>query len=99
MPDLPLFATPLAMYELLDMDELNSDLTARLVAESSAKPSVSRSNAGGWHSESDLALRPQSCFRTLMQHVVNRVRDTVDKQAHERGVTLPPLRMGAQAWA
>ena len=44
MPDLPLFATPLAMYELSDMDELNSDVTTRLIAESLAKPSVSRSN-------------------------------------------------------
>ena len=99
MPDLPLFATPLAMYELPDMEDLNRDLATRLVAESQAKPSVSRSNVGSWHSPSDLALRPQSCYRTLIQHILSRVRETVDKQALERGTTLPPLRMGAQAWA
>ena len=99
MPDLPLFATPLSMYDLPGMDEVNRDITARLVAESVPVPSVNRSNVGGWHSPPDLALRPEACFRTLIQHIVARVRETVDGLAKERGQGLPAMRMGAHAWA
>ena len=31
MPHLPLFATPVSMYDLPGMDEINRDLTTRLV--------------------------------------------------------------------
>jgi uncharacterized protein (TIGR02466 family) len=96
---LPLFSTPLAMYDLPGTDEINRDVTARLVAESVSRPSIYRSNVGSWHSQSDLALRPEASFRTLIQHIVTRVRDTVDNLAKERGQTLPPMRLGAQAWA
>src|SRR6185503_13153799 len=65
---LPLFATPVSMYELPDMDEANRELTARLVAESASVPSIIRSNVGSWHSRPDLAARPESCFRILIQH-------------------------------
>jgi len=99
MPDLPLFATPLSMYDLPGMDEVNRDLTARLVSESTSRPSVNRSNVGGWHSQSDLALRPEASFRTLIQHVAARVRETVDALARERSQGLPPMRMGVHAWA
>jgi uncharacterized protein (TIGR02466 family) len=54
---------------------------------------------GGWHSKSDLALRPDPNFRSMIQHMLIRVRETVDALARERKVALPPMRMGAQAWA
>jgi len=81
------------------MDEVNRDVTARLIAESVSVPSISRSNVGGWHSQTDLALRPEPCFRTLIQYIVARVRETVDGLAKESGVRMPAMRMGAQAWA
>ena len=96
---LPLFSTPLAMYDLPGMDEINRDVTARLVAESVSRPSIYRSNVGSWHSQSDLALRPEPSFRALVQHIVGRVRETVDNLAKERAQALPPMRLGAQAWA
>ena len=37
---LPLFSTPLSMYEIAGMEDINRDLTARLVAESAAVPSI-----------------------------------------------------------
>ncbi len=96
----PLFSTPLSMYESSpDMDQVNRDVTARLVAESIAVPSISRSNVGGWHSQPDLALRAEPCFRALIQYIVGRVRETVDSLARERGQAMPVMRMGAQAWA
>jgi len=96
---LPLFATPLFMYESPGMDEINRDVTARLVAESVARPSVRRSNVGGWHSQPDLAVRPEACFRTLTQYIVARVRETANRLAQETGQGLPAMRIGVHAWA
>ncbi|MEO8158666.1 MAG: putative 2OG-Fe(II) oxygenase [Betaproteobacteria bacterium] len=81
------------------MDEINRELTACLVAESVSRPSLHKSNVGGWHSQSDLALRPDAYFRTLIQHIVTRVRETADGLARERGQQLPAMRIGAHAWA
>jgi uncharacterized protein (TIGR02466 family) len=96
---LPLFATPLSMYELTGMDEVNREITARLVAESVALPSIARSNVGGWHSQPDLAMRPEPCFRTLIQQIVAHVRTTVDNLARANGQGMPPMRMAVNAWA
>ncbi|HWA14269.1 MAG TPA: putative 2OG-Fe(II) oxygenase [Burkholderiales bacterium] len=99
MPDLPLFSTPLSMYELTGMDEANREVTARLVAESRSVPSVQRSNVGGWHSRPDLALRQDAPFRAVIQGIVARVKETVENLARQSGQQLPPMRMGASAWA
>ena len=88
------------MYESSsDMDEVNRDVAARLVAESISVPSISRSNVGGWHSQTDLALRPDASFRSLIQYIVARVRETTDGLAKESGQGLPAMRMGVHAWA
>ena len=99
MPHLPLFATPLSMYELPGMDEINRDLTARLVAESVSVPSVHRSNIGGWHSKTDLHTRSEACFRTLIQHIVTRVRETAERLAQDIGQQLPVMGCKTHAWA
>jgi len=86
------------MYDLPGMEEINRDLTARLVAESISLPSVHRSNVGGWHSQ-NLAGRPEACFRNLLQSIVTRVRETVQGLAQEKVAALPAMRMGVHAWA
>jgi hypothetical protein len=86
------------MYDLPNMDEVNRDLTARLVAESDSVPSVHRSNVGGWHSP-NLAGRPEACFRSLIECIVTRVRETVQGLAQETGRGLPAMRIGVHAWA
>jgi uncharacterized protein (TIGR02466 family) len=96
---LPLFATPLSMYESPDMGEINGDITARLVDESVSVASVRRSNVGGWHSQPNLALRPEPCFRNLLQYIVTRVRETGDGLARQSGQGLPAMRIGVHAWA
>ena len=98
MSHLPLFVTPVSMYDLPGMDEINHDLTARLVAESISSPSVHHSNVGGWHSQ-NLAVRSEACFRNLFQCIVTRVRETVQGLAQEKGQGLPAMRMGMHAWA
>jgi uncharacterized protein (TIGR02466 family) len=86
------------MYELPELEEVNRDITRRLVAESTAAPSVRRSNVGSWHS-GNLAMRQESCFRTLLQAIVGKVRETVETLATERGQPMPPMRTGIHAWA
>jgi len=87
------------MHDLPDMEEINRDITQRLIAESAARPSLQRSNYGGWHSQTDLALRPEPSFRKLTEHIVAKVRELVDALAKERNQSLPPMRMLVQAWA
>lgn len=88
------------MYESSsDMDAVNREVTARLVAESVSVPSISRSNVGGWHSQTDIALRPDASFRALIQYIVMRVRETMDRLAKESDQGLPAMRMGVHAWA
>ncbi len=99
MPHIPLFPTPVSMYELPGMDEINRDLTARLVAESVSVPSVRHSNIGGWHSKTDLHMRSEACFRTLIQHIVTRVRETAENLAQESGQQLPVMHCKTHAWA
>ncbi len=99
MPQLSLFPTPVSMYDLNGMDEINRDLTSRLVAESEAVPSLHRSNLGGWHSPTDLAARTEPCYRSLVQNIATRVRETIDGLAQETGQKLPPMRMGVHGWA
>jgi uncharacterized protein (TIGR02466 family) len=98
MPHLPLFPTPISLYDLPGTEELNRELTTRLITESKTVPSVHRSNVGSWHSP-NLAGRPEACFRTLMQTVVARVQETVEALAKERGQALPPMRAGVHSWA
>jgi uncharacterized protein (TIGR02466 family) len=101
MPHVSLFPTPLSMYDLPSMEEINRDLTARLVAESVSLPSVHRSNFGGWHSQ-NLAGRSEMCFRNVLQCMVTRVRETVEGLAKEREQgqpAMPAMRIGVHAWA
>jgi len=45
------------------------------------------------------AVRPEPCFRTLLQCIVTRVRETVDDLAKKEGQGLPTMRIGVHAWA
>lgn len=99
MPHIPLFSTPISLYDLAGMDEINRDITERLVAESASVPSVHRSNVGGWHSPPNLAQRQDGSFRALIQSIVPRVQETVDNLAKQSGQGLPPMRVGISAWA
>jgi uncharacterized protein (TIGR02466 family) len=94
-----LFATPIAMYEIPGMDRTNRELTGILVAESAKVPSMQRSNAGGWHSKTDLQYRTEPCFRTLVDQIVARVRETAEAVATEHGRTLSPMRCRTHCWA
>lgn len=106
---LPLFSTPVAVFELPEMEETNRELTERLLAEEQVVPSWKRANVGGWHSAPTLSQRPEACYRKLMRAVVDQIAHLVGglaAQANEElleqgGTPRPPprYRYGLTAWA
>ncbi|HEX2570953.1 MAG TPA: putative 2OG-Fe(II) oxygenase [Polyangia bacterium] len=95
-----LFMTPLSVFHLPDMDDVNEELTARLLAEAELSRGVMRSNIGGWHSVPDLSRRPEPCYRALLQIVVDRVREVHDRVVEAAGLPpSPPFLYGVQGWA
>lgn len=97
---LSLFSTPITVFDLPAMDELNRELAERLLAEEQTVPSWRVANVGGWHSAPDLSRRPEACYRTLMRAIVDQVASVVGVLAHEAGATaLPRFRYGLTGWA
>jgi uncharacterized protein (TIGR02466 family) len=95
-----LFATPLFVYDVLDVEDMNCELGERLRAEAQASPGVRRANVGGWHSPPDLALRPDPCYRAMMKMIVDHVGATHSKIVSTMGLApSPPWGFAAQAWA
>jgi uncharacterized protein (TIGR02466 family) len=96
---LPLFATPVAVFELPGMEEINRELAERLVAESAVVASWKRANVGGWHSAPDLSQRMDACYRILMRTIVDQIAHTVTAMAAELGQRAPAFRYGVTGWA
>jgi uncharacterized protein (TIGR02466 family) len=97
---LAMFPTPLVVLDLPEMDDINRELAAQLLAEAQTRPSWQRANVGGWHSVPDLSQRSHPCYRTLMRVVVDQVSNNVAALAAATGVEqLPVFRYGVTAWA
>jgi uncharacterized protein (TIGR02466 family) len=100
---LPLFATPVAVFDLPALHDLHGELTERLLLEEKTVPSWQRANVGGWHSAPDLSRRPEPCFQRLMRVVVDQVSHTVLGLAADAGGPQSPppprFRYGLTAWA
>ena len=95
-----LFGTPVATFVFDDTDELNRELTSRLLAEAAASPGIQRSNHGGWHSTPDLSLRRDDCYQQLMQRVVHHVYLAFHELAEAQGVAVVgEYTTGLQSWA
>jgi len=95
-----LFPTPIVVFDLPDMDDVNREIAARLLAEEQEVPSWQRANIGGWHSAPDLSRRAEPCFRTVMRAVVDHVSQNVAVLAADAGVAqAPAFRYGVTAWA
>jgi hypothetical protein len=95
-----LFPTPLFVYNVPNVEELNRELAKRLSTEAAASSGVRRANVGGWHSLPDLASRDDACYRTLMKIIVDHVGGTysalLSNKANATGVS---WTFGTQAWA
>jgi uncharacterized protein (TIGR02466 family) len=101
MDRLALFTTPVVVHALEGMDDVNRELTERLLAESAATPGFVRSNVGGWHSVPDLSQRKEGCYRALMETIVRHVRVTFNEVAGAAGMDPGSLqfRFAVHAWA
>lgn len=94
-----LFATPVVAFQLPNVEQLNADLAARLLAEEKAQPSWQRANVGGWHSTPDLARRDDPALRRLFQNIVEIAAHNTSILAGEIGLEMPQYRYGVAAWA
>src|SRR5215471_11583893 len=95
-----LFPTPLFVYDVANVEEMNRELGERLRAEAEASPGLRRANVGGWHSPPDLAIRSDACYRAVLRTIVDHVSATHAKiAASMRLPPPPPCRFATQAWA
>lgn len=69
----PLFASPLAIFDLADAAGLNALLVAEALARRQVGPGLSRSNRHGWHSEDDFFSRTEPGAVALRGHIVDAV--------------------------
>ena len=95
-----LFHTPVVVHHLDGMEEVNRELTERLVDEARNQSGFLRSNVGGWHSRPDLCQRPEPCYHGLMDRIVRHVRMTFDEVAEAAGAaTDMRFRFAMHGWA
>ena len=90
-----LFATPVAALEVPDAEERNAELSAIILKKRETTPSVQASNAGGWHSDREIAVwgGPQVAFiLDLAKEMANRL--TADRN----GKSVQP-KWSVMAWA
>lgn len=95
-----LFPTPLFVYDVPHVEDMNRELGERLRAEAEVSSGVRRANVGGWHSPPDLALRTDTCYRAMMKMIIDHVSATHSKLVSGMvRLPQPPSRFAAQAWA
>ena len=90
-----LFATPVAALEVPGAEERNAELSAIILKKRETTPSVQASNAGGWHSDREIAAwgGPQVGFiLDLAKEMDNRL--TADRN----GKSVQP-KWSVMAWA
>ena len=94
-----LFHSPLSVYDIPNVEDMNRDLRERLCEEARTSAGMHRANVGGWHSLADLALRADPCYRAVMKIIVDHVGATQSKVAAAMGVSSLPYRVAVEAWA
>jgi uncharacterized protein (TIGR02466 family) len=95
-----LFATPIAVFDLPDMAEINKTIAGQLLAEEHSVPSWQRANVGGWHSMPNLSQRSEPAFQALMRIIVEQVGGTASAIAADAEIAkMPQFRYAVTAWA
>lgn len=75
-----LFATPVAAVELPDTEARNRELTEIILARRASNPTVQASNAGGWHSDREIA----EWGGKRIQEVLDAARSVADRLVADR---------------
>lgn len=95
-----LFATPVMVFDAVELAPLNVELAELLLAERAGEAGTTRSNVGGWHSAPNLAKRQEPCFQRLMEVVVDYVAAATRELALEAGSKDEVnYRFGVHGWA
>ncbi len=90
-----LFATPIALAELPNAEQLNSALRATILARADSHPSTEHSNLGGWQSTWDIAEWGGDETRTILAFA----RQFADKLTADRNGKPAPQNWRMNAWA
>ena len=95
------FSTPIIVFPVADVEEINTELTRHLVAESESTPGVKRAEFGtAWQSEPDLAVRPEPIFGAaiamLLHHIEQGVHGLAVRRGHE---DVPEMEIALRVWA
>ena len=91
-----LFPTPLLHFTVDDADALNAELMAEIAARRVAEPGVTRTNCGGWHSESDLFGRTEPAHARLGTTIKQAAGEAMRKLAPK--APLETLQLICEGW-
>jgi uncharacterized protein (TIGR02466 family) len=88
LKSIPLFATPLYMYELNGHKEFNGRLIEEAENIRATSPGLNRSNQRGWHSESDFFKRTEPAIKELSQFIISCVSDVITRTSKQKATQL-----------
>ena len=69
-----IYTTPMVSLMVHDGEALNAELKRLILADEKARPGGTKSNVGGWHSDSDLAKWDEPAVKTLFELIDSVVR-------------------------
>ena len=90
-----LFATPVAALEVPDAAVRNPELTAIILKKRAETPSVQASNAGGWHSDREIA----DWGGRHVGHILDLAKEMANRLTADRSGNSVKLAWSAMAWA
>ena len=90
------FASPIIWFNIEDNASLNPQLVQAIQALRTRSSGVSRSNKLGWHSDADLFLRSEPCFRLLCKEIQSAIILVTRKSAP--GFEPDAYRMVCNGW-
>lgn len=93
-----LFGSPLVARVWEDAASLNDELQESIFAHETANPGLSRTNAGGWHSDSGHLEFCGNAGRQLMRHMYELADEATRRVLTEYGHPPRTMRWTLQAW-
>jgi len=97
-----LFPTPFLYYVWDDSEALNEELRRRILAHERANRGISKTNVGGWHSETGTLEWCGEAGKTLLSRMFEAANHATARMAADLRVSLPTsddLKWTLQAWA
>ena len=94
-----LFGSPLMAHKWEESGALNEDLRSRILAFSESNPGVSKTNVGGWHSESGLLEFCGAAGGELVRRIHAICNEATARLLREYGHKPQEFRWTLHAWA